>query len=94
MHDGPAEAGGAADGEQHRQGGEWPTRDSALPRAPLRPDPSPPPHAQPLLAPQELALLDASNAVYKLVGPVLVKQDTEEAKATVGKRLDYIGGEM
>ncbi|KAJ6652461.1 hypothetical protein lerEdw1_011497 [Lerista edwardsae] len=43
---------------------------------------------------EELALLDASNAVYKLVGPVLVKQDPEEAKATVGKRLDYIGGEI
>lgn len=43
---------------------------------------------------EELALLDASNSVYKLIGPVLVKQDTEEAKATVGKRLDYITGEI
>ncbi|KAF7235302.1 Prefoldin subunit 6 [Varanus komodoensis] len=43
---------------------------------------------------EELDFLDASNSVYKLIGPVLVKQDTEEAKATVGKRLDYITGEI
>ncbi|XP_032064364.1 prefoldin subunit 6-like [Thamnophis elegans] len=43
---------------------------------------------------EELDLLDSSNAVYKLIGPVLVKQDTEEAKATVGKRLEYITGEI
>lgn len=43
---------------------------------------------------QELDLLDSSNTIYKLVGPVLVKQDLDEAKATVGKRLDYINGEM
>ncbi|XP_015265752.1 PREDICTED: prefoldin subunit 6 [Gekko japonicus] len=43
---------------------------------------------------EELDLLDSSNSVYKLIGPVLVKQDTEEAKATVGKRLDYITGEI
>ncbi|XP_054831240.1 prefoldin subunit 6 [Eublepharis macularius] len=43
---------------------------------------------------EELDLLDSSNSVYKLIGPVLVKQDTGEAKATVGKRLDYIAGEI
>ncbi|XP_061477558.1 prefoldin subunit 6 [Rhineura floridana] len=43
---------------------------------------------------EELDFLDSSNSVYKLIGPVLVKQDTEEAKATVGKRLDYITGEI
>ncbi|XP_078238742.1 uncharacterized protein LOC110071373 [Pogona vitticeps] len=43
---------------------------------------------------KELDLLDSSNTVYKLIGPVLVKQDMDEAKATVGKRLDYITGEM
>uniref|UniRef100_A0A2D4FF48 Prefoldin subunit 6 n=3 Tax=Micrurus TaxID=8634 RepID=A0A2D4FF48_MICCO len=43
---------------------------------------------------EELDLLDPSNSVYKLIGPVLVKQDTEEAKATVGKRLEYITGEI
>lgn len=43
---------------------------------------------------QELDLLDAQNIVYKLIGPVLVKQDPDEAKATVAKRLEYINGEM
>ncbi|XP_077142336.1 prefoldin subunit 6 isoform X1 [Ranitomeya variabilis] len=42
----------------------------------------------------ELALLDDSNTVYKLIGPVLVKQDLEEAKSTVDKRLQYINGEI
>ncbi|XP_075042542.1 prefoldin subunit 6 isoform X2 [Mixophyes fleayi] len=43
---------------------------------------------------EELAVLDDSNTVYKLIGPVLVKQDLEEAKATVDKRLQYINGEI
>ncbi|KAM4695878.1 WD repeat-containing protein 46 [Rhinophrynus dorsalis] len=43
---------------------------------------------------EELALLDDSNMVYKLIGPVLVKQDLEEAKSTVNKRLQYINGEI
>uniref|UniRef100_UPI00358F3CB1 prefoldin subunit 6 isoform X1 n=1 Tax=Myxine glutinosa TaxID=7769 RepID=UPI00358F3CB1 len=42
---------------------------------------------------EELDLLDETNTVYKLVGPVLVKQDLEEAKSTVGKRLEYITAE-
>ncbi|XP_013879594.1 prefoldin subunit 6 [Austrofundulus limnaeus] len=43
---------------------------------------------------EELDLLDSANTVYKLIGPVLVKQDLDEAKATVGKRLEYITGEL
>ncbi|XP_031443024.1 prefoldin subunit 6 [Clupea harengus] len=43
---------------------------------------------------EELGLLDAQNIVYKLIGPVLVKQDLDEAKATVAKRLEYINGEI
>uniref|UniRef100_A0A8B9LIJ5 Prefoldin subunit 6 n=1 Tax=Astyanax mexicanus TaxID=7994 RepID=A0A8B9LIJ5_ASTMX len=43
---------------------------------------------------EELHLLDSQNTVYKLIGPVLVKQDLDEAKATVGKRLEYINGEI
>ena len=43
---------------------------------------------------QELDLLENANIVYKLIGPVLVKQDLDEAKATVTKRLEYINGEM
>ncbi|XP_041332669.1 prefoldin subunit 6, partial [Pyrgilauda ruficollis] len=42
----------------------------------------------------ELSLLDESNTIFKLLGPVLVRQELEEAKGTVGKRLDYISGEM
>ncbi|KAG8004230.1 Prefoldin subunit 6 [Nibea albiflora] len=43
---------------------------------------------------EEMDLLDSTNTVYKLIGPVLVKQDLDEAKATVTKRLEYINGEM
>ena len=44
---------------------------------------------------QELDLIDEDGAVvYKLIGPVLVKQDLSEAKQTVDKRLDYIRKEM
>jgi len=32
--------------------------------------------------------------VYKLVGPMLIKQDLVEAKANVSKRLEYIGAEI
>lgn len=39
---------------------------------------------------QELDLLEDDAVVYKLVGPVLVKQAVAEAKLTVQKRLDYI----
>jgi prefoldin beta subunit len=31
--------------------------------------------------------------VYKLVGPLLVKQDLVEARANVGKRLEFITSE-
>ena len=43
---------------------------------------------------EELALLDGSNVVFKLLGPILVKQELGEAQATVGKRLDYITAEI
>ncbi|XP_059202298.1 prefoldin subunit 6 [Centropristis striata] len=43
---------------------------------------------------EELDLMDSTNIVYKLIGPVLVKQDLDEAKATVTKRLEYINGEI
>jgi prefoldin beta subunit len=32
--------------------------------------------------------------VYKLIGPVLVKQDLAEAKANVKKRMEYISAEL
>ena len=53
---------------------------------------------------QELDLIDtsssssssssSSNHVYKLVGPVLMKNDLGDAKQTVGQRLELITGEM
>ncbi|XP_006271747.1 prefoldin subunit 6 [Alligator mississippiensis] len=43
---------------------------------------------------EELELLDSTNTIFKLIGPVLVRQDMDEAKATVSKRLDYIGAEI
>lgn len=42
---------------------------------------------------QELDILDDESNVYKLIGPVLVKQDLVEAKANVDKRIEYISGE-
>ena len=38
----------------------------------------------------ELDQLDAEAVVYKLIGPVLVRQDLVEARANVDKRLEYI----
>ena len=43
---------------------------------------------------QELELCDADTNVFKLIGPTLIKQDLTEAKANVGKRIDYIGSEL
>ena len=42
----------------------------------------------------ELALVGEDTRVFKLVGSMLVRQDLFEARDTVKKRLDYIGGEM
>ena len=44
--------------------------------------------------PQELDLLDADGNVFKLIGPVLVKQDLEDAKSNVEKRLEFIKKEL
>ncbi|CAM9950524.1 unnamed protein product [Pylaiella littoralis] len=43
---------------------------------------------------QELNLLEDEAPVFKLVGPVLMKQDLEEAKQNVAKRLELIEREM
>ncbi|OZC08642.1 prefoldin subunit [Onchocerca flexuosa] len=42
----------------------------------------------------ELDLLEDDATVYKLIGPVLVKQNLIEAKQNVGKRIDYITTEI
>ncbi|KAH9952636.1 prefoldin subunit 6 [Russula dissimulans] len=46
------------------------------------------------LVKKEFATLTPNNVVFKLVGPVLIKQDQVEAKANVDKRLEFIRGEM
>lgn len=43
---------------------------------------------------KEFGKLTDSNQVYKLIGPVLVKQDQVEAKTNVEKRIEFIKGEM
>ena len=43
---------------------------------------------------QEFDQLTPGNAVYKLIGPVLVKQDQVEAKSNVETRLGFILSEM
>ena len=43
---------------------------------------------------QEFEQLTPENAVYKLIGPVLVKQDQVEAKSNVETRLGFIRSEM
>ena len=41
---------------------------------------------------QELELLDEDANIFKLVGPVLIKQDPLEATSNVKKRLEFIKG--
>ncbi|XP_072892550.1 LOW QUALITY PROTEIN: prefoldin subunit 6, partial [Hemitrygon akajei] len=55
--------------------------------------PLPVPAVSPILS-QELELMEPENRVYKLMGPVLVRQELQEAKSTVAKRLHYINGEI
>ncbi len=42
----------------------------------------------------ELRLVGEGDTVFKQVGPVLVKVDAEEAKATVSSRKDLISKQM
>jgi prefoldin beta subunit len=43
---------------------------------------------------QEFENLEEDETIYKLVGPVLLKQDKFEAEGTVKGRLEFITGEM
>ncbi|KAI8926609.1 Prefoldin [Entophlyctis helioformis] len=43
---------------------------------------------------KEFGLLKDDATIFKLIGPVLVKQDTPEAVGNVSKRIDYIKGEI
>ncbi|CAE7609798.1 PFDN6 [Symbiodinium pilosum] len=46
------------------------------------------------LVKQEFDSIEEDAIVYKLVGPVMVKQNVDDAKANVSKRLEYISGEL
>nr|CAG8600862.1 4351_t:CDS:2 [Entrophospora candida] len=43
---------------------------------------------------KEFQLLKEDSNIFKLIGPVLVKQDKAEAVQNVNKRLEYIRSEM
>ena len=42
---------------------------------------------------KELAELDEEDVVYKLIGPILIQQDTSEAKVQVDSRIEMINKE-
>ena len=42
----------------------------------------------------ELTLLDDSDVVYKLIGPILVQQETSDAKIQVDSRIEMINKEI
>ena len=44
--------------------------------------------------PQELELLDDDGSVFKLIGPVLVKQELMEVKNNVTKRVEFIKNDI
>jgi len=43
---------------------------------------------------EELDLLESDAIVYKLIGPALIKQDLDDAKQNVNKRIEYISQEI
>eukprot|EP00123_Amoebidium_parasiticum_P019424 comp25258_c0_seq1/m.46981 comp25258_c0_seq1/g.46981 ORF comp25258_c0_seq1/g.46981 comp25258_c0_seq1/m.46981 type:complete len:121 (-) comp25258_c0_seq1:387-749(-) len=43
---------------------------------------------------EELGLLEDDATVYKLIGPVLVKQELPDAQQNVGKRIEFISKEI
>lgn len=43
---------------------------------------------------EEFETLSSDSNVYKLMGPVLLKQDKEEAEDNVNKRLEFITSEI
>jgi prefoldin beta subunit len=43
---------------------------------------------------KEFKTLSSDSNIYKLVGPVLLKQDKDDAKRTVDGRLEYIEKEI
>ena len=50
--------------------------------------------AEKALVKKELALLDDEDVVYKLIGPILVQQETSDAKIQVDSRIEIINKEI
>ena len=46
------------------------------------------------LVKEEMDRLEDDSRVFKLIGPALVRQDVQEAKSNVDKRISYITGEL
>ena len=46
------------------------------------------------LGKDELDNLEEDAKVFKLIGPALIRQDTNDAKQNVNKRIEYINGEL
>ena len=67
------------------------TREQKRPESRIR---CPTVHACILILSKEFSKLSEDANIYKLVGPILLKQDTTEAKSTVEGRLDFIEKEM
>mmetsp|Transcript_95160 Transcript_95160/g.205434 ORF Transcript_95160/g.205434 Transcript_95160/m.205434 type:complete len:131 (-) Transcript_95160:34-426(-) len=51
-------------------------------------------HNENTLVKGELDLLSETDTIFKLVGPVLMKVDLEEAKHNVSKRMEFIESDM
>ena len=50
--------------------------------------------AENTLVKKELALLDDEDVVYKLIGPILIQQETADAKIQVDSRIEMINKEI
>eukprot|EP00931_Biecheleriopsis_adriatica_P095006 TRINITY_DN6862_c0_g1_i1.p1 TRINITY_DN6862_c0_g1~~TRINITY_DN6862_c0_g1_i1.p1 ORF type:complete len:125 (-),score=53.44 TRINITY_DN6862_c0_g1_i1:47-421(-) len=46
------------------------------------------------LVKEEFESIEEDATIFKLVGPVMVKQNVDDAKGNVEKRLEYISGEL
>ena len=51
-------------------------------------------HTENKIVKDELDLVEEGGNIYKLTGPVLIKQNLSEARMNVQKRIDYIQGEV
>jgi len=43
---------------------------------------------------KEFEILEPTGVIWKLVGPIMVKQDREDATANVEKRIEFISGDI